>query len=340
MADLGDGRLMEAGDRGRARRGVHRRDDGRAEGRARLARAARFMTAMIRILLTKPTHDCHDRGVRYLAKRFRDESFEVVFTNFLLPAEIVATAVQEDVDVIGISSSSGGHLAVFEEVMADLPRQGLEDVVVIARRQHPAGGRRPAARVGRPRGLRPGVGSRRRRRADQGAARSRSTAVAVFTAAPATAPTGADRHAGVWPRAPRRTSGSRMPGPQGERAVRRHGELDRLAGGGGVEPRPVLEDRRAALLADRRPVPAAVGVDDLHVVVAVAHQAQLEAVAAGCGLADPDGDRDRFTPAHGPSVGLDRDVPVPPARGDDLPGPPGLGAGPQAGVGVDRDRQR
>ena len=87
---------------------------------------------MVRILLTKPTHDCHDRGVRYLAKRFRDESFEVVFTNFLLPSEIVATAVQEDVDVIGISSSSGGHLAVFEEVMRELPRHELDDVVVIA----------------------------------------------------------------------------------------------------------------------------------------------------------------------------------------------------------------
>ena len=87
---------------------------------------------MIRVLLTKPTHDCHDRGVRYLAKRFRDESFEVVFTNFLLPAEIVATAVQEDVDVIGISSSSGGHMAVFEEVMRDLKSEGLDDVVVIA----------------------------------------------------------------------------------------------------------------------------------------------------------------------------------------------------------------
>jgi methylmalonyl-CoA mutase C-terminal domain/subunit len=87
---------------------------------------------MVRILLTKPTHDCHDRGVRYLARRFRDEAFEVVFTNFLLPAEIVATAAQEDVDVIGISSSSGGHLAVFEEVMRGLADQGLDDVVVIA----------------------------------------------------------------------------------------------------------------------------------------------------------------------------------------------------------------
>ena len=87
---------------------------------------------MVRVLLTKPTHDCHDRGVRHLAKRFRDEGFEVVFTNFLLPSEIVATAAQEDVDVIGISSSSGGHLAVFEELMSELPRDGLDEVVVIA----------------------------------------------------------------------------------------------------------------------------------------------------------------------------------------------------------------
>ena len=94
---------------------------------------------MVRILLTKPTHDCHDRGVRYLAKRFRDESFEVVFTNFLLPAEIVATAVQEDVQVIGISSSSGGHMAVFEELMPALQREGMGDVAVIAGGNIPPG---------------------------------------------------------------------------------------------------------------------------------------------------------------------------------------------------------
>ena len=94
---------------------------------------------MVRVLLTKPTHDCHDRGVRYLARRFRDESFEVVFTNFLVPAEIVATAAQEDVDVIGVSSSSGGHMAVFEELMRELPRHGLEDVVVIAGGNIPPG---------------------------------------------------------------------------------------------------------------------------------------------------------------------------------------------------------
>jgi len=94
---------------------------------------------MIRVLLTKPTHDCHDRGVRYLAKRFRDEGFEVVFTNFLLPAEIVATAVQEDVEVIGISSGSGGHMPVFEELVPALNAEGLDDVTIIAGGNIPPG---------------------------------------------------------------------------------------------------------------------------------------------------------------------------------------------------------
>ena len=93
---------------------------------------------MKRILLTKPTHHCHDRGVRYLAKRFRDESFEVVFTNFLLPAEIVATAVQEDVQVIGISSSSGGHVAVFEGGHGRPAAPGHGGRRGNRRRQHPA----------------------------------------------------------------------------------------------------------------------------------------------------------------------------------------------------------
>ena len=84
-----------------------------------------------RILLTKPTLDCHDRGVRYLATRLRDAGFEVIFTNFLVAGEIVLTAAQEDVDVIGVSSSSGGHMPVFEELLAGLERRGLEDVLVL-----------------------------------------------------------------------------------------------------------------------------------------------------------------------------------------------------------------
>lgn len=89
------------------------------------------MTKNVKVLLSKPTQDSHDRGARYLARKFRDAGFEVVFTNFLVAADIVATAIQEDVDVIGVSSSSGGHMPVFEELMAALRENGLDDVLVI-----------------------------------------------------------------------------------------------------------------------------------------------------------------------------------------------------------------
>jgi methylmalonyl-CoA mutase C-terminal domain/subunit len=89
------------------------------------------MSGRIRVLLAKPTQDCHDRGVRYLATKFRDAGFEVIFSNFLLPAEIVNTAVQEDVNVIGISSSSGGHMPTFIEVIAGMKERGLSDRLLI-----------------------------------------------------------------------------------------------------------------------------------------------------------------------------------------------------------------
>ncbi|MGH9872819.1 MAG: cobalamin B12-binding domain-containing protein [Pyrinomonadaceae bacterium] len=89
------------------------------------------MEKRIRVLLTKPTHDCHDRGVRYLARRLRDAGFEVIFTNFLLAQEVVNTAIQEDVSVIGVSVSSGGHMAVFEDLMEGLRDAQIGDVLVI-----------------------------------------------------------------------------------------------------------------------------------------------------------------------------------------------------------------
>ncbi|MGH7749323.1 MAG: cobalamin B12-binding domain-containing protein [Candidatus Dormibacteria bacterium] len=70
--------------------------------------------------------------MRYLARRFRDAGFEVVFTNFLVAGDIIATALQEDVDVIGVSSSSGGHMPVFEELREGMRTEGLDDVLVIA----------------------------------------------------------------------------------------------------------------------------------------------------------------------------------------------------------------
>ncbi len=89
------------------------------------------MEKLIRILLTKPTQDCHDRGVRYLARQLRDAGFEVIFTNFLLAQEVVNTAVQEDVDVVGVSTSSGGHMAVFEDLLQGLRHAGAKDILVI-----------------------------------------------------------------------------------------------------------------------------------------------------------------------------------------------------------------
>ena len=89
------------------------------------------MSEPIRVLLAKPTHDCHDRGVRYVAKKMRDAGFEVIFTNFLLPSEIVNTAVEEDVQVVGVSSSSGGHMPVFQDLIAGLRENGLDDLVLI-----------------------------------------------------------------------------------------------------------------------------------------------------------------------------------------------------------------
>ncbi len=89
------------------------------------------MTEFIRVLLAKPTHDGHDRGVRYIARKFRDAGFEVIFSTFLLADELVVTAIEEDVDVIGISSSSHGHMAIFEDLFKGLKKHGLADILVI-----------------------------------------------------------------------------------------------------------------------------------------------------------------------------------------------------------------
>ncbi len=89
------------------------------------------MAQPLRVLLAKPTQDCHDRGVRYVAKKFRDAGFEVIFANFLLASEVVETALEEDVDVIGVSSSSGGHMPVFEELITGLEENGLGDVLLL-----------------------------------------------------------------------------------------------------------------------------------------------------------------------------------------------------------------
>ncbi|MFH1625574.1 MAG: cobalamin-dependent protein [Pseudomonadota bacterium] len=86
---------------------------------------------MIRVLLTKSQIDGHDRGVRYLARKLREAGMEVIFTRYRTPEEIVNSAIQEDVDVIGISFSVGGHTVVTAEVMDLMKKKGMRDTLVI-----------------------------------------------------------------------------------------------------------------------------------------------------------------------------------------------------------------
>jgi methylmalonyl-CoA mutase C-terminal domain/subunit len=89
--------------------------------------------APIRVLIAKPGLDGHDRGAKVLVRALRDAGFEVIYTGlFQTPEMIAAAALQEDVDVIGLSILSGAHLALFPRIMEAIRDRGLEDVLVIA----------------------------------------------------------------------------------------------------------------------------------------------------------------------------------------------------------------
>ena len=86
----------------------------------------------IRALIAKPGLDGHDRGAKIVAQALRDAGMEVIYTGLRqTPEMIVEAALQEDVDVIGLSILSGAHLPLFGRVMALLHEQGLEDILVI-----------------------------------------------------------------------------------------------------------------------------------------------------------------------------------------------------------------
>lgn len=86
----------------------------------------------IRILVAKPGLDGHDRGARIIARTFRDAGFEVIYTGLhQTPEQIVMAAVQEDVDLIGLSSLAAAHLSLFQRVMDLLKQQQAEDILVI-----------------------------------------------------------------------------------------------------------------------------------------------------------------------------------------------------------------
>jgi len=86
----------------------------------------------IRILLAKPGLDGHDRGARVLARCFRDAGFEVIYTGcHQTPEQIAAVALQEDVDVVGLSCLSGAHNYLFPQVAKLLKDEGATDITVI-----------------------------------------------------------------------------------------------------------------------------------------------------------------------------------------------------------------
>jgi len=87
----------------------------------------------VRILLAKPGLDGHDRGAKVLALGLRDAGFEVLYTGLHRSCEdIVNTALQEDVDVIGVSMLSGGQYAILSRIMALLKQNDALDIAVIA----------------------------------------------------------------------------------------------------------------------------------------------------------------------------------------------------------------
>ena len=86
----------------------------------------------LRVMVAKPGLDGHDRGARIIARAFRDAGFEVVYTGLhQTPEEIVHAAIQEDVDMIGLSSLAGAHMYLFPRVLELLREKGVEDVAVI-----------------------------------------------------------------------------------------------------------------------------------------------------------------------------------------------------------------
>ncbi len=89
------------------------------------------MTKKIRILIGKPGLDGHDRGARIIARMLRDAGYEVIYTGLhQTPEMIVATALQEDVDAIGLSILSGAHNTLFKRVVELLREKGLDGVTV------------------------------------------------------------------------------------------------------------------------------------------------------------------------------------------------------------------
>ena len=89
------------------------------------------MAKKIRVLVAKPGLDGHDRGAKVIARALRDAGMEVIYTGLRQsPQDIVAAAIEEDVDAIGMSCLSGAHMTLFPEVVKLLKKRKASDIVV------------------------------------------------------------------------------------------------------------------------------------------------------------------------------------------------------------------
>jgi len=87
----------------------------------------------IKVLVAKPGLDGHDRGAKVVARALRDAGLEVVYTGIRQTPEMIAeTALQEDVDLVGLSILSGAHMELFPRVVEELKKRGLDDVILLA----------------------------------------------------------------------------------------------------------------------------------------------------------------------------------------------------------------
>lgn len=91
------------------------------------------MSSAIRVLLAKVGLDGHDRGVRVVARALRDAGMDVIYSGLhRTPDEVVTAAIQEDVDVLGVSLLSGVQMTVFPKIFDKLTKEGADDIIVIA----------------------------------------------------------------------------------------------------------------------------------------------------------------------------------------------------------------
>lgn len=91
------------------------------------------MTQPIRVLLAKVGLDGHDRGVRVVARALRDAGMDVIYSGLhRTPEEVVNAAVQEDVDILGVSLLSGVQMTVFPKIFELLNQKGVDDLIVVA----------------------------------------------------------------------------------------------------------------------------------------------------------------------------------------------------------------